>query len=83
MAEKNFQAELDKKIEEMFKKYDSNENNAIDEEELAEALKSSAPGITKEIIHQTFLSLDLDKNTKLTFEEFKNFVYKTVLSANN
>ena len=83
MAEKNFQAELDKKIEEMFKKYDSNENNAIDEEELAEALKASAPGITKEIIHQTFLSLDLDKNTKLTFEEFKNFVYKTVLSANN
>ena len=83
MTEKNFQEEFDKKIEVMFKQYDSNKNNVIDEEELANALKSMSSGITKEIIHQTFVSLDLDKNTKLSFDEFKNFVYKTVLSCNN
>ena len=81
MAEFKNQEELEVKIAEMFKKFDFNKNNTIDEEELAKAMKVIAPQVTQDIIHQTFLALDLDKNTQLSLEEFKNFVYKTLTSA--
>ena len=80
MAEDKKQKELDEKIEAMFKKFDFNKNNAIDESELAKAMETISPGIKKEIVHQTFLGLDLDKNTKLSLDEFKNFVYKALTS---
>ena len=38
------------------------------------------PQIEKDVIHQAFLSLDLDKNKTLSLEEFKNFVYKTLMT---
>ena len=44
-------------------------------------MQAISPQATKDIVHQTFLSLDLDKNTKLSLEEFRNFVYKTLTSA--
>ena len=81
MATIKNQKELEAKIEEMFKKFDFNKNNAIDEEELAKAMENISPGINKDIVHQTFIGLDLDKNTKLSLEEFKNFVYKSLTSA--
>ena len=81
MAEIKNQEELEVKIAEMFKKFDINKNNTIDEDELAKAMQAIAPQVTREIIHQTFLSLDLDKNTQLSLEEFKNFVYKTLTSG--
>ena len=65
---------------ELFKAYDLNKNNAIDEEELNRAMKVISPNIEREVVHQTFLALDLDKNTELSFEEFKNFVYKALTS---
>lgn len=80
MAEIKNQSELDEKIAEMFKKFDINKNNSIDEGELSKAMEAISPGMDKEVIHQTFLALDLDKNTELSFEEFKNFVYKTLTS---
>ena len=43
-------------------------------------MEAISPGMDKEVIHQTFLALDLDKNTELSLEEFKNFVYKTLTS---
>ena len=80
MAEIKNQSELDEKIAEMFKKFDINKNNSIDEVELSKAMEAISPGMDKEVIHQTFLALDLDKNTELSLEEFKNFVYKTLTS---
>ena len=74
------QKELDAKIEEMFKQFDFDKNNTIEEDELAKAMEVISPGVSKEVIHQTFLALDLDKNNKLSFDEFKNFVYKTLTS---
>ena len=74
------QKELEKKMAELFKAYDFNKNNAIDEEELNKAMKVISPNIDREVVHQTFLALDLDKNTELSFEEFKNFVYKALTS---
>ena len=74
------QKELDAKIEQMFKQFDFDKNNTIEEEELAKAMEAISPGVSKEVIHQTFLALDLDKNNKLTFDEFKNFVYKSLTS---
>ena len=74
------QKELDAKIEQMFKQFDFDKNNTIEEEELAKAMEVISPGVSKEVIHQTFLALDLDKNNKLTFDEFKNFVYKSLTS---
>ena len=74
------QKELEKKMAELFKAYDLNKNNAIDEEELNRAMKVISPNIEREVVHQTFLALDLDKNTELSFEEFKNFVYKALTS---
>ena len=74
------QKELDAKIQEMFKQFDFDKNNTIEEEELAKAMEVISPGVSKEVIHQTFLALDLDKNNKLSFDEFKNFVYKTLTS---
>ena len=74
------QKEMDAKIEEMFKQFDFDKNNTIEEEELAKAMEVISPGVSKEVIHQTFLALDLDKNNKLSFDEFKNFVYKTLTS---
>ena len=74
------QKELDAKIEVMFKQFDFDKNNTIEEEELAKAMEVISPGVSKEVIHQTFLALDLDKNNKLSFDEFKNFVYKTLTS---
>ena len=75
------QKELDEKIAQIFKQFDFNKNNAIDEEELNKAMKTISPNMTKDIVHQTFLALDLDKNTQLSLEEFKNFVYKSLTSA--
>ena len=72
------QKALDAKIEEMFKQFDFDKNNTIEEEELAKAMEAISPGVSKEVIHQTFVALDLDKNNKLSFDEFKNFVYKTL-----
>ncbi len=80
MAEIKNQSELDEKIAEMFKKFDINKNNSIDEVELSKAMEAISPGLDKDVIHQTFLALDLDKNTELSLEEFKNFVYKTLTS---
>ena len=74
------QKALDAKIEEMFKQFDFDKNNTIEENELAKAMESISPGVSKEVVHQTFVSLDLDKNNKLSFDEFKNFVYKTLTS---
>ena len=74
------QKELDAKIEEMFNNFDFDKNKVLDEDELAKAMEAISPGISKEVIHQTFVSLDLDKNNKLSFDEFKNFVYKTMTS---
>ena len=71
------QKALDAKIEEMFKQFDFDKNNTIEEEELAKAMEAISPGVSKEVVHQTFVALDLDKNNKLSFDEFKNFVYKT------
>ena len=81
MAQIKNQVELDSKIEELFKKFDFNKNKAIDERELAKAMDNISPGIGKDIVHQTFLALDLDKNTQLSLQEFKNFVYKTLTSV--
>ena len=81
MAEIKDQAQLDEKIGELFKQFDFNKNNAIDEDELSKAMATISPGLDKAVIHQTFLALDLDKNTELSLEEFKNFVYKTLTSA--
>ena len=75
------QKELDEKIAQIFKQFDFNKNNAIDEEELNKAMKTISPNMTKDVVHQTFLALDLDKNTQLSLEEFKNFVYKSLTSA--
>ncbi len=72
------QKALDAKIEEMFKQFDFDKNNTIEEEELAKAMEVISPGVSKEVVHQTFVALDLDKNNKLSFDEFKNFVYKTL-----
>ena len=72
------QKALDAKIEEMFKQFDFDKNNTIEEEELAKAMEAISPGVSKEVVHQTFVALDLDKNNKLSFDEFKNFVYKTL-----
>ena len=72
------QKALDTKIEEMFKQFDFDKNNTIEEEELAKAMEAISPGVSKEVVHQTFVALDLDKNNKLSFDEFKNFVYKTL-----
>ena len=72
--------ELDKKIEEMFNQFDFDKNKVLDEDELAKAMEILSPGVCKDIIHQTFVSLDLDKNNKLSLDEFKNFVYKTMMS---
>ena len=80
MAAIKDQKELEQKIAELFKVYDFNKNNAIDEEELNRAMKVISPNIEREVVHQTFLALDLDKNTELSFEEFKNFVYKALTS---
>ena len=80
MAAITDQKELEKKMAELFKVYDFNKNNAIDEEELNRAMKVISPNIEREVVHQTFLALDLDKNTELSFEEFKNFVYKALTS---
>lgn len=80
MAEIKNQSELDEKIAEMFQKFDINKNNSIDEEELSKAMQAISPGMDKDVIHQTFLALDLDKNTELSLEEFKNFVYKSLTS---
>ncbi len=74
------QKELDAKIEEMFKQFDFDKNNTIEEEELAKAMEVISPGVSKDVVHQTFLALDLDKNHKLSFDEFKNFVYKALTS---
>ena len=74
------QKALDAKIEEMFKQFDFDKNESIEEAELAKAMEIISPGVSKEVIHQTFLALDLDKNNKLSFEEFKNFVYKSLTS---
>ena len=41
-------------------------------------MEAISPGVSKEVVHQTFVALDLDKNNKLSFDEFKNFVYKTL-----
>ena len=81
MAEIKNQEELEVKIAEMFKKFDINKNSTIDEEELAKAIQVIAPQVSKDIIHQTFLALELDKNTQLSLEEFRNFVYKTLTSG--
>ena len=81
MADIKDQAQLDTKIAEMFKNFDFNKNNAIDEEELTKAMLTLSPGITKDVVHQTFLALDLDKNTELSLEEFKQFVYKSLTSS--
>ena len=43
-------------------------------------MKVISPNIDKEVVHQTFLALDLDKNTELSLEEFRNFVYKSLTS---
>ena len=72
--------ELDAKIEEMFKQFDFDKSNSIEEEELAKAMELISPGVSKEVVHQTFLALDLDKNNHLSLEEFKNFVYKSLTS---
>ena len=81
MSEIKSQDELEAKIAEIFKKFDINKNNTIDEEELSKAMQAISPQVTKDIVHQTFLALDLDKNTRLSLEEFKNFVYKTLTTA--
>ena len=81
MAAFKDQKELEEKIAELFKVYDFNKNNAIDEEELNKAMKVISPNIDREVVHQTFLALDLDKNTELSLEEFRNFVYKSLTSA--
>ena len=75
------QKELDAKIEEMFNQFDFNKDKGIQEEELGKAMETLSPGLSKEVVHQTFLSLDLDKNKELSLEEFKNFVYKTITSS--
>ena len=80
MAAIKDQKELEQKIAELFKVYDFNKNNAIDEEELNKAMKVISPKIDREVVHQTFLALDLDKNTELSLEEFRNFVYKSLTS---
>ena len=80
MAAITDQIELEQKIAELFKAYDFNKNNAIDEGELTKAMKIISPNIDKEVVHQTFLALDLDKNTELSLEEFRNFVYKSLTS---
>ena len=80
MAEIKDQSQLDVKIEEMFNKFDINKNGSIDEDELTKAMLALSPGVTKDVIHETFVSLDLDKNTVLSLDEFKNFVYKTLTS---
>ncbi len=77
MADKK---ELDKKIEEMFNQFDFDNNKVLDEDELAKAMDTLSPGLSRDVIHQTFVSLDLDKNNKLSLDEFKNFVYKTMMS---
>ena len=74
------QKELDAKILEMFNQFDFDKSNSIEEEELAKAMEAISPGISKEVVHQTFVALDLDKNNKLTLDEFKNFVYKSLTS---
>ena len=74
------QKELDAKILEMFNQFDFDKSNSIEEEELAKAMEAISPGISKEAVHQTFVALDLDKNNKLTLDEFKNFVYKSLTS---
>ena len=81
MADIKDQAQLDTKIAEMFKNFDFNKNGAIDEEELTKAMLTLSPGLTKDVVHQTFLALDLDKNTELSLEEFKQFVYKSLTSS--
>ena len=81
MSEIKSQDELEAKIAEIFKKFDINKNNTIDEEELSKAMQAISPQVTKDIVQQTFLALDLDKNTRLSLEEFKNFVYKTLTTA--
>ena len=43
-------------------------------------MKVISPKIDREVVHQTFLALDLDKNTELSLEEFRNFVYKSLTS---
>ena len=73
--------ELDKKIEELFNQFDFDKNNILDEEELAKAMEILSPGLSKDVIHQTFIALDLDKNNKLSLDEFKNFVYKSMTSS--
>ena len=73
--------ELEEKINQMFGKFDFNKNNSIDENELAKAMELISPGLDKDIIHQTFLALDLDKNTQLSLEEFRQFVYKSLTSS--
>ena len=80
MTEANNQKELDEKITQMFEKFDFNKSNSIDESELTKAMELISPEIDKEVIHQTFLSLDLDKNTQLSLDEFKQFVYKSLTS---
>ena len=53
------QKELDAKIEQMFKQFDFDKNNTIEEEELTKAMEAISPGVSKEVIHQIFLALDL------------------------
>ena len=62
------------------RKEEAEKRQREEEEELAKAMEAISPGISKEVIHQTFIALDLDKNNKLSFEEFKNFVYKSLTS---
>ncbi len=70
----------------LFVQYDTNKNGVICEKELSNALTSftagtGAPVPDAETIKQVFLSLDKNNDGALSFEEFKEFLIKTLINS--
>ena len=80
------QAQLDEFIKNLFVKLDLDKNNTLDLNEIQIAVNNyskqkGSQAVEKDVIVETFKSLDLDHNKQLSFDEFKNFIYKLVISS--
>ncbi|KAL3891019.1 hypothetical protein ACJMK2_003283 [Sinanodonta woodiana] len=69
-------SELDTEIKEMFEIFDKNGDKTLSVTELGKAMRSLGFNMTQAEVKQAMVKIDTNKNGKIEFSEFRNFMMK-------